>query len=104
MKFIKIVANTFLILVVIVFVILPMKPDVRVGMVMLVGFPYAIWWLLRGIKSRLNKTPDVEGYEAFNNNIPKSNNPYLKPIAEIEDMESAELWFTGYIAAEQKNT
>lgn len=45
-----------------------------------------------------------EGYEAFKQNIPKSDNPYLKPNAEKEDMEAAELWFTGYITAEKETS
>lgn len=101
MKFIKIAANTFLILVVLVFIIFPMNPNARIGMFMLVVIPYIVWALLKGIKGKLNKSPADKGFEACKKNIPKTNNPYLKPIAENDDIESAELWFSGYIAAEK---
>ena len=80
-----------------------MNPNARMGMFMLIAIPFAIWGLLKHLKGALSKSATQEGYEAREKNIPRTNNPYLKPIAENEDMEAAELWFTGYIAAEKNS-
>lgn len=82
------------------FLFFKIDANARLGMFMLLAIGFVIWALLRGIFR--GKTSNQEGYEACKKNIPKSNNPYLKPNTENEDMEAAELWFTGYIKAEKE--
>jgi hypothetical protein len=41
-----------------------------------------------------------EGSTAFRNNMPLSSNPYLKPVADLEDVDLASYWIRGYYAAE----
>ena len=85
----------------ILFILLNTGANARLGMFMLIAIPFLIWGLLISLKGVINKTATQEGYAAYVNNVSKSNNPYLKPNTANEDMEAAELWFTGYIDAEK---
>ena len=52
-------------------------------------------------KEQINRIAE-EGDLAFKNGSPKSNNPYILPNAQKEDLELASYWDRGYISAERK--